>query len=194
MIKIFILVFIIVVGNLSAEYMKVTLKNNTYEIYSDCSAPGKKKWSPKEYECKKEYVIKFESKYNVFENYSERRFNRTQIITDLYTINPNIYNPNKSEFQLRLSENELKQLLNSKKIKIIFDLNLFSDNLLRKELSRHGQFLFDVNVLEPTVTLDISNVSINSLKNDCSEENRICTKKLDKLNSPTNRLKRFFDL
>ncbi len=35
--KKYLLILILIVGNLSAAYMKVTLKNNTYDIYSSCS-------------------------------------------------------------------------------------------------------------------------------------------------------------
>ena len=191
MIKLFILIFILSVGNLSAAYMKITLKNNTFDIYSDCSKPSKE--YSNDYECKREYVIKLQSKYNVFEHYCGRNYFKAKIVTNLYTIRPIVYNPNKSEFNLRLSEAELKQLLESKEMKIIFDLSLFSDKLLRRELKNINQYSYDINILEPTVILDTSNLSIGSLRNECNQENRICTKKLDKLNSPTNRLKRFFN-
>ena len=187
----FILIFILLVGSLSAEYMKVTLKNNTFDIYNDCSAPNR--LYSNDYKCDRNYIIKLESKYNVFENYSQYRSNGAKIVTDLYTIYPRIYNPNKSEFSLYLSEDDLEKLFRSHKIKIIFDLDLFSEKLLRRELKSINSFAYDISILEPTVILNLSNQSINVLKDNCKRGHDVCMKKLDTLNSPTNRLKRFFN-
>lgn len=191
--------------------MKVTLKNNTYNISSSCSVPIQDNG---DYKCHKYYEIKLQSKYNLFKynkdliaiNYAVckttgfcdvySRSNDFEIITDLYYINDvQVYNPNKSDLYLRITEEGLNKILKSHSLKIILPLRLFSKDTLIKEYYRifGNNGYYDLEKLKPTIILDTSNISIYSLKNQCKQELNECKIKADKLNSPLNRVKRFFN-
>lgn len=212
-----ILLLLTIIVDVSAEHMKITLKNNTFNISSSCLTP--QKYGKGDYECKRKYVIELVSKYNVFENYSVangwsdyKRGNAVSLETSLYNLNSTTYAPNKSVLYIYLNENELVKLLESNEVKINFSLNLFSDKLLQQELDnrytrrvreakrKDGDYVYsyvsrenDVNILKPSITLDFSNVYLNDLKSSCSEEIKECNRKSEPLNSPMNRLKRFFN-
>jgi len=141
--KKYILILMFIVESLSAAHMKVTLKNNTFDIYSSCSNPSKSRGN---YKCNKYYIIKLQSKYGVFENYNlpshfdpSDKFgylNNLEISTNLYNIIPFVYNPNKTDLYLRISEDDLNKILRSQSIKIILPLEIFSQSLLIKEYHR----------------------------------------------------------
>lgn len=206
--KKYILILIFIVENLSATYMKVALKDNTYDIYSSCSSTVQK--NNKDYMCEKFYVLKLQSKYNLFNHYGKFQENYYssskysthlgfKIITDLYTITPEIYIPNKSDLFLRVNEDELKKILQSKEAKVMLPVELFSKKLLDTKIKvctmLHHTYeeICKCYRLEPTITLNISDISIDSLEANCEIELKTCKQKVDKLNSPLNRLKRFFN-
>ena len=229
--KKYILILIFIVESLSAAYMKVTLKNNTYDIYSSCSGASyyTKSHATRSYppalganRCDRDYIIELHSKYHIFGNYNgknedwhwEFKYSGKdepviKISTKLYTITPRVENPNKSDLFLHINEEELKRILQSKQVKIILPITMFTKKLLDKELKRifpsgNNPYAFPVSheytELEPTIILDISNVSFNELKSQCEKNFQKCKTKIEEehrraeeeRNKPLNRLRRFF--
>lgn len=197
--------------------MKVTLKNNTFDIYSSCPATPKLTFNRfgnnYYYTCNKTYTIELHSKYHIFENYNGKNEDWrdefeyrgkdepvVKISTNLYTIIPRVDNPNKSDLFLHIDEDDLKKILQSKEAKITLPITMFSKKLLDKEMIHSfgsNAAFHQYNELEPTILLDISNISFNELKSQCDanfKECKIKAKKMEKeRNKPLNRLKRFFN-
>lgn len=193
----------------SAEHMNITLKDNTFNITSLCSTPSQPSGRG-DYKCERKYVIELVSKYNVFENY-KFAYRAVTLQTPLYDIDPETDAPNRSKLNIFLTEKDLEKIFESGKVKVNFELMLFSEKLLKKEVDNlierdcygksgfelsscrlSGGLSYNINNLEPSLTLNFNNTSIDRLKSSCSVEHKQCQKELDTLNTPTNRLKRFF--
>lgn len=195
-----------------ADHMKITLKNNTFDITSLCRPP-EQQFGRGDYKCNREYVIELISKYNVFDNYTyangfgDRRGHRAVVLqTSLYEIHPQTYAKNKSKLNIYLTDKDLEKISESGEVQVNFSLNLFSEKLLRKEIEkkieaacgedefcvRSSYYKYETIVLEPSVTLILSNTSIDRIKSDCTTEYKQCLTDSDNLNSPANRLKRYF--
>lgn len=179
-----------------AVHMKITLQNNTYDIRSSCITPEEPSYNSADYSCPRKYVIELKSKYNVFENYHWAT-RAVTIKTSLHNIRPETHAANKSVLNIYLDESELKKLLETDEAKIEFELSLFSEDLLRKELNnynrRTGSYNYSFDILEPSITIDLKNISRQNLVSECSQEGIQCKEKLESLNSPMKRLKRFFN-
>jgi hypothetical protein len=189
-----------IVTPVSAEHMKVTLKNHTFDITSFCAKPiqflGRG-----DYKCNREYAIELISKYSIFENYNSHSINDRGYAVTLHTFNHDkfytpTYTPNKSTLYIYLTEEELEKIYESGEVTVNFQLHLFSKKLLQKEVEKicRGKVFCDVqeNDLEPSLTLDFSDLSINDLKSSCLVEHKQCQKELEALNTPMKRLERFF--
>lgn len=185
-----------------ADHMQITLKNNTFNITSLCR-PAEQLYGHGDYKCNRKYVIELISKYNVFDNYRYANGGYRPVVlqTSLYDIHPRTSAPNKSKLNIYLTDKDLEKIFESGEVKVHFSLNLFSEKLLQKEADKKTKAActerwscarYQINRLEPSVTLNLRNTSIDRLKSDCTTEYKQCLTDLDNLNSPVNRLKRFF--
>lgn len=179
-----------------AAHMEITLQNNTFDIRSSCVTPKEPSYDSADYTCSRKYVIELRSEYNVFENYHWAT-RAVTIQTSLHNINPETHAPNKSILYIYLDESELKKLLETNEAKIKFTLSIFSEELLRKELmnynQRTGSYNYSFDILEPSTTINLKNISRQGLISECSQESIQCKEKLESLNTPMKRLKRFFN-
>lgn len=178
-----ILVLLLLLSNIifASNYdvpMKITLKNNTYELKSSCSYNGTNdtflnspSWNQKKYE------FIFESKYHIFENYQLLKEYNDLIIfaTGLYTIQPiKVYADNKSVIHVFLSEDDLINIFKSSSVKINFNPALFSPILLEKEYKNHrpnDTFIFNYeNYVKPSITLTLNKSDLQNYLNQCSKD------------------------
>jgi len=156
---------IIFASNLDVP-MKITLKDNTYSIKSNCSY-------------KKRYEFIFESKYNIFENYkllNDNFYDLISFVTDLYTIKPfRDYADNKSVIHLFLEEEDFKNIFKSSSVKINFDSKLFSSSLLEKEYKKYrpndNHFIYNYEYyVKPSITLSLDKNDLKYYLNECNKE------------------------
>jgi len=158
--------------------MKITLKNNTYNLKSSCSYniidDG---YLNEPYWNKKKYEFIFESKYHIFENYHLlKQYNDLIIfVTDLYTIQPvKVYADNKSVIHVFLSEEDFKNIFKSSSVKINFNPKLFSFSLLEKEYKRYrpnDTFTYNYEYyVKPSITLSLDKNDLQSYLNACNKD------------------------
>lgn len=190
-ILLFFLLLLGVNNSAFAERINIALKNSTYTIKSLCNMPHQPGFRNGDYICNKEYVIEFTNKNNIFENYTflnERIDGKTirnpigvTLQTDLYDINVEASRINKSRINIYLTESDLEKIFESDRVQINFILSLF--------IKGNAQ-----NTIDKTrsVVLNLSGISIDTLKSSCSTEYPQCLSEVRTLNSPVNRLKRYF--
>lgn len=150
--------------------MKITLKDNTYNLKSSCSYnSGEPFWNEKKYE------FIFESRYHIFENYQLLNKYLITFITNLYTIQPvKAYADNKSVIHVFLSEDDFKNIFKSSSVKVNFNTKLFSSSLLEKEYKKYrpnNTFIYNYeDYVKPSIILSLDKNDLQFYLNECNKD------------------------
>lgn len=190
-----------------AKEKYIQLKDDTYQMENICFNP--KKISDKDKLFWRYYKFTFNSKYNVFENYSDAgtAISPIDIKTNVYTIsssNPSLIfyfalNPiavnklkilkNKKTIEIVLSADDMKKLYESNSAKVVFHNSIFTS-----EYTRDKYTSYSFTPLTPVISISLNKRDFKDELKKCTEKENKYKKEHDEYHSkPMNRIKTFFN-